>query len=47
MQEAAGYLREHEAAEVWGGITSYVKHYPGRTALAAVTAGIVFGRILR
>jgi ElaB/YqjD/DUF883 family membrane-anchored ribosome-binding protein len=47
LQEAAGYLREHEAAEIWQDVEGYVKQHPGRSVLMAVGAGLLVGRILR
>jgi hypothetical protein len=47
LQDAATYLREHDAAEMWGDVESYVKRYPGRSVLMAVATGLVVGRILR
>ena len=47
MQEAAGYLREHDAAEIWEDVEGYVKQHPGRSVLVAAAAGLIVGRILR
>jgi ElaB/YqjD/DUF883 family membrane-anchored ribosome-binding protein len=47
MQEAAGYLREHDAAEIWEDVEGYVKQHPGRAVLVAAAAGLIFGRMLR
>lgn len=47
MQSAAGYLREHDTAEVWQDVERYVRQNPVRSVLGAVAAGFVVGRILR
>lgn len=47
MQQAAGYLRTHETAEMWEDVERYVREHPGRSVLAAIAAGVVVGRILR
>ena len=47
MQQAAGYLRSHETAEVWDDVERYVRQHPGRSVLMAVAAGLVVGRVLR
>lgn len=47
MQQAAGYLRTHETAEIWEDVERYVRAHPGRSVLAAIAAGLVVGRIMR
>ena len=47
VQEAAGYLREHDAAEIWEDVEGYVKQRPGRAVLVAAATGLIVGRILR
>lgn len=47
MEKTAGYLREHEAAEIWSDVESFVKEHPMQAAATAAVAGFVIARILR
>jgi ElaB/YqjD/DUF883 family membrane-anchored ribosome-binding protein len=47
MQAAAGYLQEHDTAEIWDDLEQYVKTHPLQSVAAAVAAGLVIGRALR
>jgi len=47
MQAAAGYLKEHETAEVWDDLEQYVKAHPMQSVAVAVAAGLVIGRAMR
>jgi ElaB/YqjD/DUF883 family membrane-anchored ribosome-binding protein len=47
MHAAAGYLKEHETAEVWDDIEQYVKTHPMQSVALAIAGGVVIGRILR
>jgi ElaB/YqjD/DUF883 family membrane-anchored ribosome-binding protein len=47
MQAAAGYLKEHDTAEVWDDLEQYVKAHPMQSVAVAVAAGLVIGRALR
>lgn len=47
MHAAAGYLKEHETAEIVDEVEQYVRTHPMRSLATAVAAGFVVGRILR
>jgi hypothetical protein len=47
MQEAATYLRAHEASEIWADAERYVRQHPGRSLLMAVVTGAMLARIFR
>jgi ElaB/YqjD/DUF883 family membrane-anchored ribosome-binding protein len=47
MEQAAGYLRDHETAEMWSDFERYAKEHPMQAVGGAVLAGFVLGRILR
>jgi ElaB/YqjD/DUF883 family membrane-anchored ribosome-binding protein len=47
MQAAAGYLHEHDTAEIWDDVERYVRDHPMQSVAAAVATGILVGRILR
>jgi hypothetical protein len=47
MQSAAGYLREHDSAEIWQDVEHYVQRYPVRSLVGAIATGFIVGRILR
>ncbi len=47
MRDAAKYLRNNEAEEIWDDLERYVKRYPGRSMIAAIAAGVIVGKILR
>ena len=47
MQAAAGYLKEHDTAEVWDDLEQYVRTHPMQSVAVAVAAGLVIGRALR
>jgi ElaB/YqjD/DUF883 family membrane-anchored ribosome-binding protein len=47
MHAAAGYLREHDTAQMLDDVEGYVKTHPVRSLAMAVAAGFVFSRVLR
>jgi hypothetical protein len=47
MQEAATYLRAHEASEIWGDVEGYVRQHPMRSLLMAIATGAILARIFR
>jgi ElaB/YqjD/DUF883 family membrane-anchored ribosome-binding protein len=47
MEQAAGYLRDHETAEMWADFEKYAKEHPMQAVGGAVVAGFLLGRILR
>ena len=47
MQSAAGYLRQHDSAEIWQDVEHYVQQYPVRSLLGAIATGFIVGRMLR
>lgn len=47
MERTAGYLREHDTAQIWGGIESYVRKHPAQALAGAVFAGFLIGRMIR
>ncbi len=47
MHAAAGYLKEHDTAEIVDEVEQYVRAHPMRSLATAVAAGFVVGRILR
>jgi ElaB/YqjD/DUF883 family membrane-anchored ribosome-binding protein len=47
MENAAGYLREHDTEAIIGDLEKYVKTHPTTALAGAVVAGFFIGRILR
>ena len=47
MESAAGYLREHDTAQMWDDLEAYVREHPAQALAGAAFAGFLFGRILR
>jgi len=47
MEKTAGYLRDHETAEIWSDVETFVKEHPMQAAATAAVAGFVLARILR
>ncbi len=47
LEKTAGYLREHEADEIWHDVEQYVKDHPLQAAASAAVAGFLFARILK
>lgn len=47
MESTAGYLRDHEAAEIWSDLESFVKEHPVQAAVTAAVAGFLVARLVR
>lgn len=47
MESTAGYLREHEASEIWSDLESFVKDHPVQAAVTAAVAGFLVARLVR
>lgn len=47
IDSAATYLRDHDSAEVWSELESYIKEHPMQAAAGALFAGWMLGRIMR
>jgi ElaB/YqjD/DUF883 family membrane-anchored ribosome-binding protein len=47
MDKTAGYLREHDTAEILDDVEKYVRDHPMQAVAGAVIGGFVIGRILR
>jgi ElaB/YqjD/DUF883 family membrane-anchored ribosome-binding protein len=47
MESAAGYLREHDTAQMWDDLEAYVRQHPAQALAGAAFAGFIFGRMLR
>jgi ElaB/YqjD/DUF883 family membrane-anchored ribosome-binding protein len=47
MEKTAGYLREHDTAEILDDVERYVRDHPVQAVAGAVIGGFVIGRLLR
>lgn len=47
LERSAGYLREHEADEIWHDVEQFVKDHPLQAAATAAFAGFVVARIMK
>jgi ElaB/YqjD/DUF883 family membrane-anchored ribosome-binding protein len=46
MERTAGYLREHDSAEIMDDIEQYVREHPMQAVAGAIVGGFLIGRIL-
>jgi ElaB/YqjD/DUF883 family membrane-anchored ribosome-binding protein len=47
LEKTAGYLRDHEADQIWQDVEQFVKDHPLQAAAGAAVAGFVIARVLR
>lgn len=47
MQRTAGYLKEHDSAEILGDVQAYVRAHPMRALAGAAIGGFILARVLR
>jgi hypothetical protein len=47
MERTAGYLREHDTADMWNDFEQLVRDHPRQALVGALVAGFVLGRIVR
>lgn len=47
LERTAGYLREHDADQIWEDVEAFVKDHPLQSAAGAAIAGFVIARVLR
>jgi ElaB/YqjD/DUF883 family membrane-anchored ribosome-binding protein len=47
LERTAGYLREHDSAEMWSDAESFIKEHPLQACAGALVAGFFVGRVLR
>jgi ElaB/YqjD/DUF883 family membrane-anchored ribosome-binding protein len=47
LEKTAGYLRDHEADQIWQDVENFVKDHPIQSAAGAAVAGFVIARVLR
>lgn len=47
LEKTAGYLRDHEADQIWQDVEQFVKDHPLQAAATAAFAGFVVARIMK
>lgn len=47
LEATASYLKEHDSAELWSEVESFVKEHPMQAAAGALVAGWMLGRMMR
>lgn len=47
LEATASYLKDHDSAELWGEVESFVKEHPLQAAAGALVAGWMLGRMMR
>lgn len=47
LDKTSGYLREHEANEIWTDVEKFVREHPMQAAVTAAVAGYVVAKVLK
>jgi ElaB/YqjD/DUF883 family membrane-anchored ribosome-binding protein len=47
LDKTSGYLREHEAQEIWTDVEKFVREHPMQAAVTAAVAGYVVAKVMK